>query len=193
MKRACPPIPSLTPIRARNLSNIKPKEGTGFGGWKQTLEQRTQRRSKASRSKPHGPQTTRAGNSGHRKHRRANGEEARTAETRGGYRWGKTFEGYSASGNGKRTGIPRRRPSWQRVRKHSALRPTSARGRSASTGLPDEALLSRAATFTDGWKQGRRSAGPAAERVELCRNKPETWRTPWSAVGCNKPAARCAE
>jgi hypothetical protein len=32
---------------------------------------------------------------------------------------------------------------------------------------------------------GVRGSGPTAQ--------PETWRTPWSAAGCNKPARHCAE
>jgi hypothetical protein len=109
------------------------------------------------------------------------GERATTTVTWNGCRRGESFEGWSAIGNGTgdrvshspraaKPAAPPRRSEW------------SAATRQKGPGTPQGELeTGRAGTLLEG----------RAERHE--NHGPETWRTPWLAAGCNRPAISPAE
>jgi hypothetical protein len=186
------------------------------------VEQRTRRWSKALRPTASQRRPKTSGNADRVSERggwTARGHGA--AVTRYGCRRGKDSEGQSVARKATRrdtfpvlmceAGLPvescrtsaRRARSTQRWRHHSELQAERV-GRAAQTPWRGCECRAARANQDSSWRAGvaagrartrwRHRVGSAsvAHGDETVR-EPETWRTPWSAAGCNRPARHCAE
>jgi len=153
---------------------------------------------------------------------RANGEEARAAVTRRGCRRGKHSEGSCVTRKARRREAfpPLDRPSpaswWKASRLLTRTRPDlgapSPRPAVDSSSVVQRGGMVERTARTDrptGWvatpspegggedrravEAPWRGCGHSAARQRTSQSEPETWRTPWSAAGCNRPARHCAE
>jgi hypothetical protein len=146
-----------------------------------------------------------------------------TAVTRRGCRRGKHSEGWSVARKARRWAIcPRPRPTATRNQAAgTAATPPDSSGWSSLTDRPTGGFVSRrwlggrkggdpsfveasgrdgGDTATTGTEASRRAAqapwrgcGRGDEGGGESIAEPETWRTPWSAAGRNRPARPCAE
>lgn len=187
------------------------------------MEQRTRRWSKALRSPAQKRGPERSGNAERRSEADAvNGERATTAVTRNSYRRGKDSEGWSVARKATRWDeLPaptpqlacQQRAEGQRRAKPEAdsggNTPGRPRGRGpgercrhpgegAGIGRPERTWTSVLGS-RGSWPDAQRGGGDTAPNGVRSRtegttaDEPETWRTPWLAAGCNRPARHCAE
>jgi hypothetical protein len=114
-------------------------------------------------------------------HHGPNDERATTTVTWNGCRRGESFEGCDATGDGPGHRVshsPRAASPAATLRRSERKATTAATAASPSS---EEQATGRTAPLPEGGVERRENHGP------------ETWRTPWLAAGCKKPAISPAE